>query len=73
MKLRRAAPLAGLFGLLAVHIILHAAPVRPPVMKTKGGAEMVLIPAGWFEMGSSSGQADEAPVPRLSNTWPPPR
>jgi len=34
----------------------------PQVMTTKSGIEMVLIPAGRFEMGSRTGQADEAPV-----------
>jgi len=31
-------------------------------VKTKTGAEMVLIPAGRFAMGSTDGKADEAPV-----------
>ncbi len=33
-----------------------------PVMTTKSGVEMVLIPAGEFRMGSSRGKEDEAPV-----------
>jgi len=33
-----------------------------PVARTKGGVEMVLIPAGEFRMGSSRGKEDEAPV-----------
>src|ERR1041384_4416684 len=33
----------------------------PNVIQTSGGQEMVLIPAGEFMMGSSRGQADEAP------------
>lgn len=34
----------------------------PPVITTKSGSEMVLIPAGKFRMGSASGRADEAPA-----------
>jgi formylglycine-generating enzyme required for sulfatase activity len=59
------APVAGLVALLAIHLALHAAPAGPTAMMTKGGAEMVLIPAGSFEMGSDRGQADEAPVHRV--------
>jgi formylglycine-generating enzyme required for sulfatase activity len=33
----------------------------PSIVQTKGGQEMVLIPAGEFMMGSSRGQPDEAP------------
>ena len=33
-----------------------------PVVQTKTGAEMVLIPAGTFTMGSTSGKPDEAPA-----------
>ena len=33
-----------------------------PVITTKSGAEMVLVPAGRFRMGSGSGKADESPV-----------
>ena len=32
------------------------------VVETKSGIEMVLVPAGRFEMGSGRGQPDEAPV-----------
>jgi acetoin utilization deacetylase AcuC-like enzyme/formylglycine-generating enzyme required for sulfatase activity len=35
------------------------------VVKTKSGLEMVVIPAGWFEMGSAKGTPDEAPVHRV--------
>ena len=31
------------------------------IVATPSGAEMVLIPAGWFTMGSRTGQPDEAP------------
>ncbi len=36
------------------------------VIQTKTGAEMVLIPAGRFAMGSTEGKADEAPVHEVS-------
>ena len=36
-----------------------------PVVTTKSGAEMVLIPGGWFEMGSAGGRAEEAPVHKV--------
>ena len=39
-----------------------AAADKPQVVTTAGGFEMVLIPAGGFQMGSPSGEADEAPV-----------
>jgi formylglycine-generating enzyme required for sulfatase activity len=32
---------------------------------TSSGVEMVLIPGGWFEMGSNDGNADETPVHRV--------
>ena len=38
----------------------------PPIIKTKSGVEMVLLPAGEFDMGSVSGNADEAPVHKVS-------
>jgi formylglycine-generating enzyme required for sulfatase activity len=34
----------------------------PPTVTTKSGVEMVLIPAGSFEMGSRHGREDERPV-----------
>ena len=34
----------------------------PPVVKTAGGASMVLIPSGTFEMGDRGGRPNEAPV-----------
>jgi len=37
-------------------------PEAPEIIKTKTGAEMVLIPAGRFMMGSRTGQDDESPV-----------
>jgi sulfatase modifying factor 1 len=37
----------------------------PQVIKTSSGLEMVVIPAGWFEMGSAKGAPDEAPRHRV--------
>ena len=37
----------------------------PQVIKTSSGLEMVVIPAGWFEMGSAKGAPDEAPKHRV--------
>ena len=34
----------------------------PAIVTTASGVEMVLVPAGTFEMGSPDGKADEAPV-----------
>jgi len=36
-----------------------------PVVKTQGGAEMVLIPAGTFARGSTRGKPDEIPVRQI--------
>jgi acetoin utilization deacetylase AcuC-like enzyme/formylglycine-generating enzyme required for sulfatase activity len=40
-------------------------------IKTKTGIEMVKIPEGWFDMGSSSGSSDESPVHKvwISSFW----
>jgi formylglycine-generating enzyme required for sulfatase activity len=43
----------------------RAAAKTPTVIKTKTGIEMVSIPAGWFEMGSRRGEANESPVHRI--------
>jgi len=37
----------------------------PPAIITKSGVEMVVIPAGYFEMGSKHGRADEKPVHKV--------
>ncbi|NIP28726.1 MAG: SUMF1/EgtB/PvdO family nonheme iron enzyme, partial [Phycisphaerae bacterium] len=37
----------------------------PQVVKTKTGIEMVVIPGGFFEMGSSRGASDESPVHKV--------
>jgi len=42
------------------------ATTSPQTMTTKSGIEMVLIPAGTFEMGSDKGTPDEAPVHKVS-------
>jgi len=38
---------------------------------TRSGVEMVLIPGGWFEMGSNGGRPDESPVHKVwvSSFW----
>ncbi|MFH1719563.1 MAG: SUMF1/EgtB/PvdO family nonheme iron enzyme [Planctomycetota bacterium] len=43
----------------------------PDVVQTQSGLEMVVIPAGWFEMGSDKGTPDESPVHRvwISSFW----
>lgn len=42
------------------------AAVALPIVRTAAGDEMVLIPAGSFEMGSARGRDDEKPVHRVS-------
>jgi sulfatase modifying factor 1 len=42
---------------------VSAAP--PETVTTKSGIEMVAIPAGFFEMGSKNGRADEKPVHKV--------
>jgi formylglycine-generating enzyme required for sulfatase activity len=37
----------------------------PKTVTTKNGIEMVVIPAGWFEMGSKHGRDDEKPVHKV--------
>jgi len=42
------------------------AKVEPPkTITTKSGIDMVVIPAGYFEMGSKAGRADEKPVHKV--------
>jgi len=43
-----------------------ATTTSPQAMTTKSGIEMVLVPAGTFEMGSDKGTPDEAPVHKVS-------
>jgi formylglycine-generating enzyme required for sulfatase activity len=42
-----------------------AAEQAPPTITTKSGIEMVVIPAGFFEMGSRTGKEDERPAHKL--------
>jgi formylglycine-generating enzyme required for sulfatase activity len=37
----------------------------PATIVTESGAEMVLIPGGWFEMGGEGGNEDEGPIHRV--------
>ena len=37
----------------------------PDIITTKTGVEMVVIPGGWFEMGSDDGPSDESPVHKV--------
>ncbi len=37
----------------------------PAVIKTETGIEMVVIPGGFFEMGSENGQSDESPAHKV--------
>ena len=39
--------------------------VEPAIFRTDAGDEMILIPAGEFDMGSAKGEADEAPAHRV--------
>ncbi len=39
---------------------------RPPSITTKSGVEMVLIPAGTFDMGSDHGREEERPVHKVT-------
>ncbi len=43
----------------------HQVATAPPVITTKSGLEMVVIPAGSFEMGSRSGADEEKPVHQI--------
>jgi len=40
----------------------EAAPAPPPFINSRDGAELVMVVAGEFKMGSENGQADEKPV-----------
>ena len=42
-----------------------SSPNKPRIIRTKLGVEMVVIPGGWFEMGSAHGNPDERPVHRV--------
>src|SRR5205807_10518460 len=51
-----------LSGLSCQRVDDAAATGDAQVVKTKGGLEMVLVPGGEFQMGSSHGKEDERPV-----------
>jgi len=55
-----AACLAFLVGCQKVEPTAEKSP-SAPVVKTKSGVEMVLVPAGWFVMGNDKGNPDEKP------------
>jgi formylglycine-generating enzyme required for sulfatase activity len=54
-----------LFGISCKKADDYGTPKRPKVITTKSGLEMVVIPGGWFEMGSNRGAPDESPVHRV--------
>ena len=54
-----------LFALLMVSCERADKAKAPEIIKTKNGIEMVMIPGGQFEMGSSGGEADESPAHRV--------
>ena len=60
-----------LFGISCKKVDDSGTPKRPKVITTKSGLEMVVIPGGWFEMGSNDGGPDESPVHRVwvSSFW----
>ncbi len=63
--------IGGLFYLLPVLLIIPGCRRvrdtngKPEIIKTQTGVEMVIIPGGWFEMGSTNGEPDELPVHRI--------
>jgi acetoin utilization deacetylase AcuC-like enzyme/formylglycine-generating enzyme required for sulfatase activity len=60
-----------LFGISCKKVDDSGAAKRPKVITTKSGIEMVVIPGGFFEMGSENGGPDERPVHevRISPFW----
>jgi formylglycine-generating enzyme required for sulfatase activity len=60
---------AWLCGWLAVALVCHAE--APREIKTPGGVEMILIPAGTFVMGSDAGADDARPAHKIyvSRFW----
>ena len=65
MNARRTLYAVGLAAIVSLPACREATPPAPnvalPVVATKLGIDMVLIPAGKFVMGSAAGQADERP------------
>jgi formylglycine-generating enzyme required for sulfatase activity len=64
MKIQTCWRVVKLCGLLALALPCGAAP--PQLIKTSGGTEMVLIPAGTFVMGSGAGTEDARPAHKIS-------
>ena len=66
-----------IFGPLMILLLIYGcrrandATGRPQVVKTKTSIEMVVIPGGFFDMGSKNGSPDETPVHRVwvSSFW----
>jgi acetoin utilization deacetylase AcuC-like enzyme/formylglycine-generating enzyme required for sulfatase activity len=54
-----------LFGISCRKVDDSGTPTGPEVITTKSGIEMVVIPGGWFEMGSEEGGSDERPVHKV--------
>ena len=77
MKIRSQKKYAGVFCLLLIFAIVFGcrrtkeSAGEPQVIKTKTGIEMVVIPGGFFDMGSNKGESDESPVHRVwvSSFW----
>ncbi len=63
----RRRPLAGLAIVPWLPLLawLVAAGSGPEAIRSRTGVPMIVIPAGWFAMGSARGRADEAPVHRV--------
>ena len=57
--------LAALAGPACEKAASPAPSAAPPAVRSKSGIAMVRLPAGWFDMGSARGRADEAPVHRV--------
>jgi formylglycine-generating enzyme required for sulfatase activity len=55
-------PLVALTSLGCQKSVPESAPATASVITTKSGVEMVLVPAGSFEMGSRHGREDEKPI-----------
>ena len=56
---------AALLSLASCRRVDQSAAPEVEVIRTSSGLEMIAIPGGWFEMGSTGGMADEKPVHRV--------
>ena len=70
MNRRESPPAAALLATALVLALVCGAMAQdaghqPEVVQTTTGAGIVLLPEGWFDMGSDSGSADEQPVHRV--------